>query len=486
LGTQAPLYRTLNPDRTDPLLARAAGFLEGSVIAGPVRVPGSKSMAQRILAAASVARGLTRLGGLPSSDDVVGALRCARALGARFPGVQRPDDPLAAALLRSGGEGQIVGDPPSPEGAARPWARLEPGESGTCARLFSALGALARPEGSGSEVVPAGTLSSRSSGPLFEALRGAGAGVEPAGAPDRWPALFTAATPRDSVELRHPVSSQEVSGLLLAMASHAGERRLRVLGPIPSRGYVDMTVGVLGRFGGSVRAEALASDTAGEAGTLFTIRGPLTAPASPFACEPDASAAAVALAAGVLTGGERTWVDGIGTGSLQPDVAIVPCLQAFGCSVEGSGRDRLVATGTPSRGARIDCGPFPDLAPVLAAVAAFVALRGLGGSALTGLETLPGKECDRISVLATGLRALGLGVEQGSASLTISDEPPAPGGRREALQLNPEGDHRMVFFGALLSLFEARIVCLEPGCVRKSWPGFWKDLAVAGGRLCSS
>ncbi len=453
---------------------------------GAVRVPGSKSMAQRILAAASIARGQTRLVGLPSSEDVVGALRCARALGARFPGGQRPDDPLALALLRSGAAGVVVGDPPTPRGAPRPWARLEPGESGTCARLFSALGALGRPEGSGSEVVPAGTLRSRASGPLFDALREAGAGVEPAGALDGWPALFTAATPPKSLELRHPLSSQEVSGLLLAIASHAGERHLRVVGPIPSRGYVDMTVQVLGRFGGSVRSEELVSDSPDESGTLFTIRGPLSAPSEAIACEPDASAAAVALVAGALSGGRRTWVEGVGTGSLQPDVAITACLQAFGCSVEGSGPDRLVVTGAPSRGAQIDCVGFPDLAPVLAAVAGFVACRGLGESTLTGLGTLPGKECDRISVLARGLRALGLEVLQGDSSLTVSGDSRGRGMEREALSLDPESDHRMVFFGALLSLFEPGIQCLEPGCVGKSWPGFWQDLAAAGGTLFTS
>ena len=476
----------MNPDRTDPLLARSAGFEEGTPVAGAVRGPGSKSMAQRILAAASVARGQTRLGGLPSSADVVGALRCARALGARFPGGQRADDPLAAALLRRGAAGELVGDPPTPAAAPRAWARLEPGESGTCARLFSALAALARPEGSGSDVVPSGTLESRSSEPLFDALRSAGAGVESSGGGGGWPALFTAVIPAGSIELRHPVSSQEVSGLLLALASHAGERHLRVLGPIPSRGYVDMTVEVLGRFGGSVRAEPLACDSPDESGVLFTVRGPLVAPSEPIACEPDASAAAVALAAGALSGGQRTWVDGVGTGSLQPDVAIAPCLEAFGCSTEGSGPDRLVVAGAPRRGAEVDCGASPDLAPVLAAVAAFAACRGLGGSTLTGLETLPGKECDRLSVLAEGLRALGLEVTQGAASLTIGDAPRRPRTGGEALVLDPKGDHRMVFFAALLSLFEPGVRCLEPGCVGKSWPGFWQDLVAAGGRLSTS
>jgi 3-phosphoshikimate 1-carboxyvinyltransferase len=473
----------LNPDRTDPLQAHSAGFQAGSSVAGVVRVPGSKSVAQRLLAAAAVARGRTSLEGLPGSADVVGALRCARALGARFPGERRGDDPLAAALLRGGGAGVLEGRPPGAQEGPRPWARLEPGESGTCARLFTALAALARPEGSGAEVVPAGTLMGRTSGPLFEALRRAGAGVEAAGPPDRWPALFTAAIPGASLEVRRPSSSQEVSALLLALAAHAGERQLRVLGPTPSRGYVDMTAGVLELFGGSVGLASLASDAEGEAGEVYTVRGPLTAPSQTLACEGDASAAAVALAAGALSGGRPTSVEGVGLGSLQPDVAITRCLEAFGCTSDGSDRRRLVISGAPTRGAEVDCGPFPDLAPVLAAVAAFCASRDLGASTLTGLGTLPGKESDRIAVLARGLEAVGLSVEQSATHLRI-----APGGARVSgpVLLDPAGDHRMVFFAALLSLFEPDVRCLEPGCVRKSWPGFWRDLERAGGTLLPS
>ena len=473
----------MNPDRTDPLQAFSAGFRADSSVSGAVRVPGSKSMAQRVLAAAAVARGRTRLEGLPGAADVVGALRCARALGARFPGEHRGDDPLSAALLRGGGVGTIEGSPPSDDRAPSPWARLTPGESGTCARLFTALAALGRPAGSGAEVVPAGTLEGRASGPLLEALRRAGAGVETTGDSDRWPALFTAVVPGGSLELRRPISSQEVSALLLALAAHPGERRLRVLGEIPSRGYVDMTVAVLDTFGGSVRSEALASDALGEAGTAFTVRGPLTAPREALSCERDASAAAVALAAGALSGGRRTEVEGVGVGSLQPDLAITRCLEAFGCSSSGSDGRRLVVSGSPTRGAELDCAPFPDLAPVLAALAAYCARRGLGGSRLTGLGTLPGKESDRIEVIARGLRGLGCSVEQGASHLGIG--PPAAGEERPPgpLQLDPAGDHRMVFFGALLSLFEPDVRCLEPGCVQKSWPGFWRDLEVAGGRL---
>ena len=470
-------------DRSDPIQARAAGFEPGGAVAGQVRVPGSKSIAQRLVAAAAVARGRTRLVGLPSSDDVVGALRCARAMGARTPGATRADDPMTAALLRRGKAGTIEGAPPDPRGAPRPWAVLEPGESGTCARLFSAVAALGRTAGSGAELRPEGTLVRRRSEPLLAALQGAGAGLERGDGPGSWPAMFTAAIPGPMLELTGAVSSQEVSGLLLALAAHAGERRLRVLGEVPSRGYVRLTVEVLERFGGSVAVESLVSDAPDAAGELFTVRGPLAAPAEEVRCEADASAAAVALAAGALSGGAVTEVHGVGRDSSQPDAAILRCLEAFGCSPEGSDRTRLVVQGRPTRGARIDCEGHPDLAPVLAACGAFAAREGLGETRLTGLGTLPGKESDRIAVLAEGLARVGLAVETGPEHLLIGA---GSGARAERLELDPHGDHRMAFFTALVSLFEPGVRSLDPGCVAKSWPGFWRDLAAAGGRLSPS
>ncbi|MEM9803233.1 MAG: hypothetical protein AAGA20_23140, partial [Planctomycetota bacterium] len=217
-------------------------------------------------------------------------------------------------------------------------------------------------------------------------------------------------------------------------------------------------------------------------GETFTVHGPLFAPREPIHCEADASSAAVALAAGVLSGGDEVVVEGVGLGSRQPDVAIVSALQAFGCDGSASSDDRLSVRGVPTRGATIDCSGTPDLAPVLAAVGAYVARKGLGQTELVGLETLPGKESSRIDVLRQGLSALGLEVDADERSLRI-----APGRPREEanLVLDPMGDHRMAFAFALLSLFEDDVRTAEPGCVAKSWPSFWRDLESAGAAIPS-
>ncbi|MEM9380832.1 MAG: hypothetical protein AAGB93_12840 [Planctomycetota bacterium] len=458
----------------------AAGFQVGAGVHGEVRVPASKSIAQRALAAASVARGTSEILGLPGSDDVVAGLRSARAFGANFPSDGKRDDLLATALMRRSGLGRLTGVPPGRQEGPRPWCKIPVGESGTSARLFTALAALARPAGSGAEVVPDGSLARRSSPALFRSLRRAGVGVEHGGVEDGWPVLLTAAAPPEVLDLEAPSSSQEVSALLLALAVHSGERRLRVVGRVPSRGYVDVTRAVLGAFGASVRSEPMASDHADGEGVLFTVRGPLTPPPDPLHCESDASSAAVALAAGVLSGGSEVVVRGVGTASRQPDAAVVGALVAFGCDTGDSDVERLVARGTPTCGARIDCSTTPDLAPVLAAVGAYAARKAGQESELFGLETLPGKESSRIEVLAEGLRRIGLTVAHDDRSLRI-----APGDRSagDAVDLDPHGDHRMAFCFALLSLFEPGVRTLEPGCVGKSWPSFWTDLVRAGANL---
>ncbi len=483
---------------TDPSTAgdapgEARGFTPSSAVQGEIRVPGSKSIAQRLLVGSLLAHGTTEIEGLPPSDDVMHALRCARAAGATFPSEGRKDDLLATALLSRRGLGRLSGAPPSAREGSRPWCTLPVGESGTAARLFTAVCALSRPAGSGAEIIPSGSLTARSSPALFRALREAGVGVEHPGArlgeaqgapANGWPVSLTAAEPPAVVELHDPTSSQDVSALLFALAAYPEERRLRVHGGTPSRGYIEVTRRVLQSFGVVVQSV----DPAGSARAVeeFVVHGPLIAPTGPVQVEADASAAAVALSAGALSGGGRVWVPGVGTASVQPDAAIHRALAAFGVDTSGSTVDQLMAQGSPSRGAAIDCSGTPDLAPVLAAVAGYVARTVGEASQLTGLETLPGKESSRIEVLAEGLSAIGLSVHATDHSLRVGpsgardDASRSSEAGRRHLRLDPRGDHRMAFAFALLSLFEPGVFVSNPGCVGKSWPRFWSALAASG------
>lgn len=434
------------------------GLRPGGRLRGELRVPGSKSLAQRALVAAALARGTTRLRGAPENDDVVA---CARALAACGVDVERT----------APGAWRVVGRPPGSGGGWHARGPVEAGESGTGTRLVVAALAFAGRPGETVEIAPRGTLRQRSSAPLLAALARAGVGIEPGPSAGGWPLHLAPHTPPEALHLEHPLSSQELSALLLAAAAFPAEVRVHVAGPVPSRTYLALTEAVLRAFGGSV--ERLAGEL-----EAYAVRGPLSAPAQPFEVEPDASSAAVALTAACVTDGEL-WVPGLGPDSPQGDVAVVEALAAFGCRA-GAGPRGLHAAGRPTHGATLDLGPRPDLAPPLAALAMAVALQDLGASTLTGLGALARKESPRCEVLAGAARALGLGVATEGDALTIR---PAPGATPEGpVTLDARGDHRMAFAFALVGLAREGVRVEGAECVAKSWPAFWRDLERAGAR----
>lgn len=432
-----------------------------SVVTGTVAVPGSKSIAQRALILAGLASGTTRLTRVPTGDDVQAAVQLVRDAGA-------PVERLAPAAL------SITGRPPGPHRGWKPERALSAGESGTLARLATAAVGFCAFAGRPYEITVSGTLTKRRSSALFAALRSAGVCIEAADGPEgsTWPARITPIGPPSRVRLVEPKSSQEVSALLAALAAYPDSCELEVTGSIPSRPYLELTLAALSEFG--VRVETRVE------GALerFEVKGPLRAPSDPIAIEPDASAAAVALAAGCLSGG-TVRVPGLFASSRQGDIRIVEHLTAFGCRA-GFDADGIFASGAVTRAADVDLEREPDLAPVVAALAARAALAGLGSSRITGLATLPGKESSRIDVLAAGLRSIGLESVATEDDLQITSS----GDRtRDGVALDPHGDHRMAFAFALFALSVASVRVLDPECVSKSWPSFWTDLERAGAQI---
>ena len=440
--------------------SRALGFRAGSCVTGEPQVPCSKSIAQRVLLCAALAKGETRISGLTEGEDVEAAV---------------------ALLQRLGVCGEVAGELVV-RGSDLKWPKageqLELGESGTLARFATAAAALCRDEEGEIELVPRGSLATRSSPALFEALRGAGARiVAPNGeATNGWPVRISAAHDLGALILSSPRSSQDVSGILIALAAQASLTHLSVRGAIPSLPYVHLTRAVIRVFGPG--AEFL--ESRGE--TSISICGPLCSPGK-VTIEPDASAAAVALAAACLSGGEVT-LRGFGTPLQQGDARIVEHLRAAGCEAKRAG-DSLLAGGAPHRAFELDLGGEPDLAPVLAAVGAYVAWHSSDSKPciLRGLETLPGKESSRIEVLARGLSKLGFDVEHDDKSLTIARGSAPERDLSTPTILDPANDHRMAFCFALCSLFIPNVFVSNPGCTSKSWPSFWSDLSDSGAKL---
>ena len=365
----------------------------------------------------------------------------------------------------------LTGCPPGPSrglagASSGPW---RVGESGTLARLLIGAAGLASQAGRSVRIEASGSLVRRTPGPLLDALRTAGARVQELGAP--WPLEVSAVGPPSEVFLDAPISSQEVSSLLLALAAWPDQGALRVRGPLPSPPYIDLTRWALERFGVATEAHRVGPEEA-----LFLVNGPLCPPEEPLTVEPDASAAAVALAAGCLSGG-RVVIPGLGRETPQGDIRILEHLRAFGCSA-GFDEVGAWAEGTPRAGARIDLSGEPDLAPVLVPLAV-AAARDLGRtSELGGLGTLEGKESPRLTVLARFVEALGCRAEVRGELLRVD---PGPGPASEqVLLLEGHGDHRMVFAGVLLSLVEPRVRVRGLQAATKSWPRLRQDLASLG------
>ncbi|MBK8178906.1 MAG: hypothetical protein IPK67_08465 [Planctomycetes bacterium] len=440
------------------------GLRPGKPVTGALPVPPSKSLAQRALVLSSLCSEPVWLGGLTGrsapGDDILRTRAALESLGVAV------DSPLGSAL-------RIRGLPPGP---GRGWRAANPvdvGESGTLARLAAAVAGLCGRPGAPIEFQARGSLSRRSSPALFASLCRAGVRVEHLGIDAGWPLRLWPVGPPSCLEIVAPSSSQEVSALLCAAAAWPDALEVHVRGEIPSLPYVAMTTAMLERF--SVRVESLGPREA----PRFVVRGPLRPPAGVIPVEPDASAAAVLLAGACLSGGEGN-VAGLGLDSLQGDVRVVEHLRAFGCAA-GLDERGAFAGGAPSRGAELDLGGEPDLAPVLAALAAAAAQRAGATSRLSGLGTLQGKESARIDVLARGLAALGFSVRAGAASLEIAPGSAPPRGA----VLDPRADHRMAFAFALLGLVVDDVDVLDPDCVSKSWPGFWADCELAGARVTS-
>ena len=408
-----------------------------------VRVPGSKSITNRALVAAALADGSSVLTGALVADDTLAMRSVLTGVGVGID----PQDGGATLAVRGCA------------GAPGPAAGVLDGRSaGTVARFVPPLLAL----GTGEYVLDGSAqMRARPLGAGIEALRSLGVAIAYAGAAGHLPIRVTGARGRlrASVALRADVSSQYASGLLLGAPCFADGLALAIEGDVVSRPYLEMTAAVMRAFGAGVTAE--------EAGYRVAPGGYR---ATAYAIEPDASAASYFFAAAAITGG-RVVVPGLGTESLQGDLAFVRVLERMGCSVE-LGRDATEVRGPRElTGIEVDLRDLSDTAQTLAVVAPFATTP----TRITGIGFIRNKESDRVSAVATELRRAGVEVAEEPDGLLIS-----PGVPRAARIATYE-DHRMAMSFALLALRTDGIEIEDPGCVTKTYPGFFSDLEAATG-----
>jgi 3-phosphoshikimate 1-carboxyvinyltransferase len=262
--------------------------------------------------------------------------------------------------------------------------------------------------------------------------------------------------PGGRATVRGGVSSQFLSGLLMAAPYAASALELLIEGPLVSQPYIEMTLAVMRSFGVEIETDGLAR---------FRIAAPRAYRAAQFDIEPDASAASYFWAAAAISGG-RVAVEGLSRASLQGDVAFCECLAQMGCPVV-YGADRVTAVGGALRGIDVDMNAISDTVQTLSAVALFAD----GPTRIRGVAHIRHKETDRIGALATELRKLGARVEEHEDGLTI-----VPGKVRGAT-IDTYNDHRMAMSLSLVGLRVPGVVINDPGCTAKTYPRFFEDLA---------
>lgn len=403
-----------------------------------VDLPGSKSLTNRALVCAALADGTSVLAHALRADDTEAMLDGLWALGVEVE-PQWEDDRL---VVRGCG-----GSPPADV------AIVDARMSGTTSRFLLPIAALG---GGVRRVDGTNTLRGRPMGPVVDALRALGAHVREAGAPGHLPLdLVGGSLQGGEVTISGDASSQFLSALLLAAPAMPSGCAIRLTTALVSRPYVDMTLAVMGAFGVTVE----------EPDDRTWLVAPQPYQEAAYVIEPDASAASYAFAAAAICGGSVR-VDGLGTNSLQGDLAFVDVLEQMGASVERSSSTTTLRSDGVLSGIDIDMSQLSDTAPTLAVVAAHAE----GPTRVTGIGFIRRKETDRIRAVVTELRRAGIEADEEPDGFVVRPGPVVPA------DITTYDDHRMAMAFALLGLRSPGIRILDPSCVGKTFPGYWDML----------
>ncbi|MFA5663252.1 3-phosphoshikimate 1-carboxyvinyltransferase [Castellaniella sp.] len=417
---------------------------------GTVSLPGSKSLSNRALLLAALAQGRTGLAGLLDSDDTRVMLAALRTLGLEITPVGRD-----AVQVRGG-----------PRWPVRQ-ADLFLGNAGTAMRPLTAALALM---GGDYRLAGVPRMHERPVGDLVQALRGMGCVIEYEGQEGYPPLRIRTGQPdaRQTVRVRATVSSQFLTALLMAApilaAAAAQPVVIELDGPLISQPYIRITLDLMARFGVTVRNVDW---------QRFEIpAGVAYRPVASLPIEGDASSASYFLGLGAIAGGPVR-IEGVGTDSVQGDVAFAEVIEAMGAEVMREPhamtvRGVSVAFGEQLRAFDLDFNQIPDAAMT----AAVLALYADGPCRLRNIGSWRVKETDRIAAMQAELGRLGAHAVAGEDWLTVY---PLERDRWRAAEIQTYDDHRMAMCFSLASFGPVPVTVLDPGCVSKTYPGYFDD-----------
>ena len=402
---------------------------------GSIRPPGSKSITNRALVCAAAALDKSLLRNPLNSEDTQVMVTALNQLGldVRWEGPN---------LLVNGGVNRIK----------EPESELFVANSGTTIRF---LGALLAGVGGTFRLNGVARMQERPIKDLVDALvqLGVDAKCSETGCPPLW--FDSQGFRHSSCTIKGDISSQYLSGMLMAGPLGSNTLSISVDGDLVSVPYIDITLEVMNAFGVSVRCddyrEFMIPATSTYRGTVYDI-------------EPDASAASYFFALAAITQGEIT-VSGLGKNAIQGDIAFVECLEAMGCEAEYT-ESSITVVGKPLKGIDVDMNAISDTVPTLGVVALFAD----GTTNIRNVEHVRHKETDRITDLARELIKLGADVDERTDGLSITPV------KMKAAEIETYNDHRMAMSFAIAGTMIDGVTILDPACCEKTYPKFFDDL----------
>lgn len=418
---------------------------------GSVQLPGSKSISNRILLLSALAEGTTQVHDLLASDDTARMLEALTILGISITQTDKNNYRI------TGSRGRF----PVPE------ADLFLGNAGTAFRPLVAVLSLMKGHYRLSGVP---RMHERPIADLVDALRQLGARITYLGNPGFPPLeiepLSVPANDINQITVKGNVSSQFLTGLLMALPLTSKKSIIHVSGTLISQPYIKLTLAQMQRFGVQVEQQGWQQFTL-PAGQFYRSPGEITV-------EGDASSASYFLAAGAIGGGPVR-VQGVGRDSAQGDVRFAEALEKMGAHIElgdnwiEASNPRSGQSGNPLQAIDLDCNHIPDAAMTLAVAALFAN----GTTTLRNIASWRLKETDRLAAMARELRKLGAIVDEGSDYLSIT--PPVNSLTPDAA-IDTYDDHRMAMCFSLASL-GAPVRINEPDCVAKTFPEYFEKFA---------
>ncbi|HLO64376.1 MAG TPA: bifunctional 3-phosphoshikimate 1-carboxyvinyltransferase/cytidylate kinase [Azonexus sp.] len=409
---------------------------------GSVRLPGSKSISNRVLLLAALSEGETEVCDLLASDDTERMLDALKALG--------------LGVVHLGGENwRITGG-----GGRFPvkQAELFLGNAGTAFRPLTAALALA---GGDYTLKGVARMHERPIGDLVDGLRQLGADITYLGNEGYPPLRLRPASlqPGGVVKVRGDVSSQFLTGLLMALPLTGETVVVEVIGELISKPYIEITLATMARFGVVVERDGWQRFTI-TAGSRYVSPGTIYV-------EGDASSASYFLALGAIGRGPVR-VDGVGHDSIQGDVKFAEALAKMGACIEMG--PNWMAARAPEGGlvaVDLDCNHIPDAAMTLATAALFAK----GTTTLRNIASWRVKETDRIAAMATELRKLGAEVEEGADYIRVTPAALHPAA------IDTYDDHRMAMCFSLAA-FGTPLRINDPKCVAKTFPDYFERFSA--------